>query len=117
MGMGDQTRVVQADQAAEDPIALSMIAPGHKFPVPTGVSKTPSLPSAGALGKGFIECRTRQRSLGKDFIGKNFFAECQKSTLSKVLAECQVRTRQKNNCRQHLTPSLPSAQGLALGKI
>ena len=37
-----------------------------------------------ALGKGFAECRTRQRSLGKDFVGKNFFAECQKSTLGKV---------------------------------
>jgi len=41
-----------------------------------------------ALGKGFAECRTRQRSLGKDFIGKNFFAECQKSTLGKAFAEC-----------------------------
>ena len=53
-----------------------------------------ALPSA-ALGKGFAECRTRQRSLGKDLIGKNFFAECQKSTLGKVFAECQARTRQK----------------------
>ena len=34
-------------------------------------------------------------ALGKDFIGKNFFAECQKSTLDKVFAECQARTRQK----------------------
>ena len=41
-----------------------------------------------ALGKGFAECRTRQRSLGKDLIGKNFFAECQKSTLGKAFAEC-----------------------------
>ena len=29
-----------------------------------------------------------QRSLGKDFIDKNFFAECQKSTLGKAFAEC-----------------------------
>jgi hypothetical protein len=70
-----------------------------------------------ALGKGFAERRTRQRSLDKDFIGKNFFAECQKSTLGKIFAECQARTRQKNNCRQHLTPALPSACGLALSKI
>jgi hypothetical protein len=42
--------------------------------------QTPSLPSAGALGKasqalgkGFAERHTRQRSLGKDFIGKKKF--------------------------------------------
>ena len=29
-----------------------------------------------ALGKGFAECRTRQRTLGKIFVGKGFFAEC-----------------------------------------
>jgi len=63
-----------------------------------------------ALGKGFAECRTRQRSLGKDLIGKNFIAECKKSTLGKVFAECQAHTQQKKkNCRQHLTPALPSA--------
>jgi hypothetical protein len=27
------------------------------------------------LGKGFAECRTRQRRLGTQFIGKAFFAE------------------------------------------
>ena len=73
-----------------------------------GKHSTKALPSA-VLGKGFAECRTRQRPLGKDFVGKNFFAECQKSTLGKVFAECQARTRQKNNCRQHLTPALSSA--------
>jgi hypothetical protein len=31
------------------------------------------------LGKDFAECNTRQRTLGKDFIGKGFFAECQKA--------------------------------------
>jgi hypothetical protein len=31
------------------------------------------------LGKGFAECNTRQRALGKDFIGKDVFAECQKA--------------------------------------
>ena len=39
LGVGDQTRVVQVDQATEDPIALPMIASGHKFLVPTGVGK------------------------------------------------------------------------------
>jgi hypothetical protein len=41
------------------------------------------------LGKGFAECNTRQRTLGKDFIGKRFFAECFFSTLGKDFAECQ----------------------------
>jgi hypothetical protein len=27
------------------------------------------------LGKGFAECNTRQRRLGKQYIGKDFFAE------------------------------------------
>jgi hypothetical protein len=40
------------------------------------------------LGKGFAECNARQRTLGKDFIGKGFFAECF-LTLGKVFAECQ----------------------------
>jgi hypothetical protein len=59
---------------------------------------SPGLTTADALFaecRGFAEWRTRQRSLDKDFIGKNFFAECQKSTLGKVFAECQARTRQK----------------------
>jgi hypothetical protein len=29
-----------------------------------------------ALGKDFVECRIRQRTLGKIFVGKGFFAEC-----------------------------------------
>jgi len=28
------------------------------------------------LGKGFAECRTRQRAVGKKPVGKGFFAEC-----------------------------------------
>jgi hypothetical protein len=37
-----------------------------------------SLPSVGhfALGKGFVECRTRQRVLGKILIVKGVFIEC-----------------------------------------
>jgi hypothetical protein len=41
------------------------------------------------LGKGFAECNTRQRTLGKYFIGKRFFAECFFRTLGKEFAECQ----------------------------
>ena len=48
--------------------------------------QTPSLPSAGGTRQS--QPSTRQRSLGKDLIGKNFFAECQKSTLGKAFAEC-----------------------------
>jgi hypothetical protein len=39
------------------------------------------------LGKGFTECNTRQRTLGKYFIGKDF-VECQKA-LGKDFVECQ----------------------------
>jgi hypothetical protein len=55
------------------------------------------LPSVGkgyfTLGKGFAECNTRQRTLGKDFIGKGLFAECffsdtrQRKTLGKLRIE------------------------------
>jgi hypothetical protein len=38
------------------------------------------------LGKGFAECNTRQRTLGKYFIGKGFFAECFFQTLGKDFA-------------------------------
>jgi hypothetical protein len=42
------------------------------------------------LGKGFAECNTRQRTLGKDFIGKGFFVECFFSdTRQSHFAECQ----------------------------
>jgi hypothetical protein len=41
------------------------------------------------LGKAFIECNTRQRTLGKYFIGKWFFAEYFFRTLGKDFAECQ----------------------------
>jgi hypothetical protein len=41
------------------------------------------------LGKGFAECNTRQRTLGKNFIGKGIFAECFFLTLDKDFAKCQ----------------------------
>ena len=41
-----------------------------------------------ALGKSFAECRTRQRALGKEFVGKEFFAECHLSGTRQSL--CRV---------------------------
>jgi hypothetical protein len=41
------------------------------------------------LDKGFAECNTRQRTLSKYFIGKEFFAEYFFRTLGKDFAECQ----------------------------
>jgi hypothetical protein len=38
--------------------------------VPEALGKAPK-----TLGKGFAECRTRQRRLSKQYIGKGFFAE------------------------------------------
>jgi hypothetical protein len=38
--------------------------------VPEALGKAPK-----TLGKGFVECRTRQRRLGKQYIGKCFFTE------------------------------------------
>ena len=40
------------------------------------------------LGKGFAECRTRQRALAKEFVGKEFFAECHLSGTRQSL--CRV---------------------------
>jgi hypothetical protein len=47
------------------------------------------------LGKGFAECNTRQRTLGKDFIGKGFFAECFFSDTRQRLCRVSKNTRQR----------------------
>jgi hypothetical protein len=47
------------------------------------------------LGKGFAECNTRQRTLGKDFIGKWFFAECFFSDTRQRLCRVSKSTRQR----------------------
>jgi hypothetical protein len=47
------------------------------------------------LGKGFAECNTRQRTLGKDFIGKGFFAECFFSDTRQRLCRVPKSTRQR----------------------
>jgi hypothetical protein len=41
------------------------------------------------LGKGFAECNARQRTLGKDFIGKGSLPSAFFRTLGKDFAECQ----------------------------
>jgi hypothetical protein len=48
------------------------------------------------LSKAFAECNTRQRTLGKYFIGKEFFAEYFFRTLGKDFAECQKALGKKN---------------------
>jgi hypothetical protein len=45
------------------------------------------------LGKAFVECNTRQRTLGKDFIGKGFFAEC-------FFSDTRQKHSAKKNTRQ-----------------
>jgi hypothetical protein len=47
------------------------------------------------LGKGFAEYNTRQRTLGKDFIGKGFFAECFFSDTRQKLCRVSKSTRQR----------------------
>jgi hypothetical protein len=47
------------------------------------------------LGKGFAECNTRQKTLGKDFIGKWFFAECFFSDTRQRLCRVSKNTRQR----------------------
>ena len=62
------------------------------------------------LDKAFAECYSRQRVLGKQFIGKNLFAEC---TLSGDFAECQSDTRQRKvamTASATMTAALPSVK-------
>jgi hypothetical protein len=70
------------------------VAPVGSFELSCRLLQTGSLPSAWALGKapialdkGFVECRTRRRALGKEPVGKGFFAECQISgTRQRILS-------------------------------
>jgi hypothetical protein len=58
------------------------------------------------LGKGFTECRTRQRRLGKQYIGKDLFAEYFLSG---------TRQRSLPSAREHSAKKFAECQG-ALGK-
>jgi hypothetical protein len=49
------------------------------------------------IGKGFAECNTRQKTLGKDFIGKGFFTECFFSDTRQRLYRVSKSTRQIKN--------------------
>jgi hypothetical protein len=79
-----------------------MVGPWARVAVPfdvassSGVDRYPPPATTGIAF--FAEClrhsakailHTRQRTLGKDFIGKGFFAECFFRTLGKDFAECQ----------------------------
>jgi hypothetical protein len=76
---------------------------------------------AEALGKAlktldrvFVECRTRQRRIGTQCIGKAFFAEYFFRALDKDFAECQeVLDKEKQPSRRRVTEtaSLPSVLG------
>jgi hypothetical protein len=69
-----------------------------------------------ALGKGFAECRTRQRALGKEPVGKGFFVECHISGTWQSLCRVPRKHLAKKNPPSTLTVSLPSATSAALGK-
>jgi hypothetical protein len=63
------------------------------------------------LGRVFVECRTRQRGLGTQCIGKTFFVEYFFRALDKDFAECQeVLGKEKQPSRRRVTEtvSLPS---------
>ena len=65
------------------------------------------------LGKAFPECYIRQRALGKQFIGKDLFAEYTLSALSKGFAECQSDIRQRKvavTVSATVTAALPSVK-------
>jgi len=53
-----------------------------------------------ALGKGFAECRTRQRPLAKICVGKELFAECHLSStrqrLCRVLSRLSAKKRHRH---------------------
>ena len=72
------------------------------------------------LGKGFAECRTRQRRLGKQCISKAFFAECFFSgTRQRGLPSARGHSAKKSNRYGDgvtETASLPSVCPAALGK-
>jgi hypothetical protein len=67
------------------------------------------------LGKGFAECRTRQRRLGKQCIGKAFFAEYFFSgTQQRGLPSAREHSAKKSNCYDDgvtETAFLPSVTG------
>jgi hypothetical protein len=66
-----------------------------------------------ALGKGFTECRTQQRRLGTQCIGKAFFAEYFSRALGKEVCRVPDSTRQRkavvtvSGDRDGVLPSVP----------
>jgi hypothetical protein len=71
------------------------------------------------LGIGFAECRTRQRGLDEQYIGKAFFAEYFFGHSAQTLPSARQYSAKKSHChgaRVTETASLPSVCRLALGK-
>ena len=52
-------------------------------------------------GKGFAECRTRQRALGKELIGKEAFAECFLSGTRRSLCRVPEKHSAKWKCEKN----------------
>jgi hypothetical protein len=77
------------------------------------------LSSAWALGKAFAECYTRQRALGKHFIGKDLFVECTLSETRQRLCRVPIRHSAKKSGRdgeRHRDGGFAECQGQALDK-
>jgi hypothetical protein len=66
--------------------------------VPRTLGKAPK-----TLGKGFAECNTRQRALGKNPVGKGLFAECYLSGTRQRL--CRVRHSANTETKKSLKNS------------
>ena len=71
------------------------------------------------LGKAFAKCYTWQRALGKQFIGKDLFAECTLSSTRQRLCQVPIRHSAKKSGRdgeRHRDGDFAECQGQALGK-
>jgi len=71
------------------------------------------------LTKAFAECYTRQRALGKQFIGKDLFDECTLSGTRQSLCRVLIRHSAKKSRRDresHRDGGFAECQGQALGK-
>jgi hypothetical protein len=73
-----------------------------------------------ALGKGFAKCHTRQSALEKKFVAKGALPSVIYQELGKYFIECRFDTRQRKvvvTAMEEVTVGLPSAMGMALGKL
>jgi len=71
------------------------------------------------LGKAFAECYTRQRALGKQFIGKDLFTECTLSDTRQRLCRVPIRHSAKKSSHdgeRHRDGGFAECKGQAPGK-